>query len=88
MDTIQRIARLVVRDGDQTRTVPIDIFPFTIGRQADRNLSLPNVQVSREHATIQSDGDGFLIQDQGSRHGTLVNGERFQSPTLKHGNCL
>jgi serine phosphatase RsbU (regulator of sigma subunit) len=88
MDTIQRLARLVVRDGDQTRTVPIDLFPFTIGRQADRSLSLPNLQVSRDHATIHSDGDGFLIQDQGSRHGTLVNGERTDKARLKSGDRI
>lgn len=88
MDTIQRVARLVVRDGDQTRTVPIDLLPFTIGRQADRSLSLPNLQVSREHATIHSDGDGFVIQDQGSRHGTLVNGERTDRARLKAGDRI
>jgi len=88
MDTIQRVARLVVRDGDQTRTVPIDIFPFTIGRQANRSLSLSNPQVSRKHAVIQPDGDGFLIRDQRSTHGTLVNGERIDRARLKSGDRI
>ncbi len=88
MDMNQRIARLVVRDGDQTRTVPIDPLPFTIGRQADRNLSLPNSQVSREHAIIHADADGFVIQDLGSRHGTLVNGERTDLARLRSGDRI
>jgi serine phosphatase RsbU (regulator of sigma subunit) len=88
MDTPKRNARLVVRDGEQTRTVPIDPLPFTIGRQADRNLSLPNSQVSREHAIIHGDADGYVIQDLGSRHGTLINGIRRDTARLQSGDRI
>jgi serine phosphatase RsbU (regulator of sigma subunit) len=84
----QHTARLVVHEGDQTRTVPIDPLPFTIGRQPDQNLSLPIPQISREHAVIQSDADGFLIKDLGSRYGTLVNGERKDQARLKSGDKI
>lgn len=88
MDTTQRIARLIVQNGDQTRTVPIDPLPFTIGRQSDRHLSLLNSQVSRQHAIIHCDTDGFLIQDLGSRHGILVNGVRTGLAHLKSGDRI
>jgi serine phosphatase RsbU (regulator of sigma subunit) len=84
----QQPARLVVREGEQTRTVPIDPLPFTIGRLADRNLSLQDTQVSREHAVIRADADGFLIQDLGSRRGTLVNGERKDMARLRSGDRI
>ena len=58
METIKHIARLVVRETDQTQTVTIDTLPFTIGRQAD--LYLTNSQVSREHAIIHEDAEGFF----------------------------
>jgi sigma-B regulation protein RsbU (phosphoserine phosphatase) len=88
MDTPHHTARLVVNDGDQTHTVPIEPLPFTIGRQADRHLCLPNSQVSREHATIHADGDGYSIHDLGSRHGTLVNGVRTNMAHLKAGDRI
>ncbi len=88
MDMNQQIARLVVRDGDQTRSVSIEPLPFTIGRQPDRNLFLPTPQVSREHAIIHRDANGFLIQDVGSRHGTFVNGERKDRARLKSGDRI
>src|SRR5271163_688913 len=81
-------AQLVVHDGDQKRTVTIDPLPFTIGRQPDRNLCLSTPQVSREHAVIQRDADGFLIKDLGSRYGTLVNGERKEQARLKPGDRI
>ncbi len=82
------VARLVVLEGNQRRTVTIDTVPFTIGRQADRSLSLSSSQVSREHAVIHSDVEGYLIQDQGSRHGTLVNGIRTDVARLKAGDRI
>ena len=57
----KQTARLVVREADQTRTVPIDCLPFTIGRQADSHLYLTNSQVSRKHAIIHQDAEGFFI---------------------------
>src|SRR5271170_472815 len=88
MNMNQHTARLVVHEGDQTRTVPIDPLPFTIGRQPDRHLFLSNPQVSREHASIQRDAEGFLIKDLNSRYGTLVNGERKDQARLKAGDRI
>ena len=88
MDTIKHTARLVVPEAGQTRTVTIDSLPFTIGRQADRNLYLTNTQVSREHAVIYVDAEDFFIQDLGSRHGTFVNDVRKDSTRLRSGDQI
>jgi serine phosphatase RsbU (regulator of sigma subunit) len=81
-------ARLVVHDGEASRTVTIDSAPFTIGRQADRNLAISNAQVSRQHAVIHHDDDGYFVQDLGSRHGTLINGQRKESARLNPGDRM
>src|ERR1700722_12702629 len=88
METIKHPARLVVREAGQTHTVPIDTLPFTIGRQAHRNLYLPNLQVSREHAIIHKDAEGFFIQDLSSRQGTFVNDIRKDTARLRSGDRI
>ncbi|MGD0443820.1 MAG: SpoIIE family protein phosphatase [Edaphobacter sp.] len=81
-------ARLVVRETDRTRTVPVDSLPFTIGRQADSNLYLANAQISRRHAVIHQDAEGFFLEDLGSRHGTLVNDARANTVRLNSGDRI
>jgi pSer/pThr/pTyr-binding forkhead associated (FHA) protein len=66
---------LVVVEGSDRRTLVLDHFPFTIGRRTDRDLVMADPRVSREHAQFIREADGTYIIDQGSRHGTFVNGE-------------
>jgi len=66
----------------------IQPLPFTIGRSEDRHLSLPNAQVSRNHAVINVDADGMYIQDLQSRHGMLVNGVHTERAHLHTGDQI
>jgi phosphoserine phosphatase RsbU/P len=88
MESTTVTPRLVVHDGDNSHTVAISPVPFTIGRQADRNLVLSNAQISRQHATIHHDEEGYFIQDLGSRHGILVNGIRRETSRLQTGDRI
>src|SRR5258708_23766511 len=84
MDTASKSnARLVIDTDGARRIIPIQNTPFTLGRGADRDLSLPYPQVSREHACIDRDGDGYLLRDTGSRHGTFVNGTQISNTRLR-----
>ena len=84
MDTVPpRNARLVINVDGARKAIPVDRTPFTLGRGADRDLSLPYPQVSREHARIERDADGYLLRDMGSRHGTFVNGLQISSTRLR-----
>ena len=76
-------ARLVITIDGARQVIPIDSTPFTLGRGADRDLSLPYPQVSREHACIERDADGYLLRDTGSRHGTFVNGMQITNVRLR-----
>lgn len=51
-------------DLDQTRL---------LGRSPECDLVLPDPGVSRRHASIEARGDSLLLQDLGSRAGTLIN---------------
>src|SRR5271157_4044526 len=73
---------LVVVEGTDRRTLVLDHYPFTIGRRTDRDLVMADPRVSREHAHFLREPDGTFIVDQGSRHGTFVNGERVNRRKL------
>ena len=53
-----------------------------IGRESHCNLVLPSATVSRRHARIVHDAQGFFVQDLGSLNGTFVNSARV-SNTLR-----
>jgi sigma-B regulation protein RsbU (phosphoserine phosphatase) len=78
----QTSARLVLNIDGAHQVIPIDKTPFTLGRGADRDLSLPYPQVSREHACIERDAEGYLLRDTGSRHGTFLNGMQISNTRL------
>ncbi|MGI9101156.1 MAG: SpoIIE family protein phosphatase [Terriglobales bacterium] len=66
---------LVVYGAEQRRMVIPDTG-LTLGRKSDRDLVLPESSMSREHAVITREADGYYIADLGSRSGTFVNGKR------------
>jgi len=72
---------LTVRDalGNQ-REIEISRTPFTLGRQSDNDLVLLDSRISRSHARIVRDEQGYLLEDTGSRHRTFVNGEKLEGP--------
>ncbi|MDP9052110.1 MAG: SpoIIE family protein phosphatase, partial [Acidobacteriota bacterium] len=81
-------ARLVLSTNGSSRVIPLESLPFTIGRGTDRNLRLPNPQISREHASIDRDADGYLIHDANSRHGTFLNGVKITTAHLRSQDAI
>ncbi len=58
-----------------------------IGRASTADLSLPDRFLSRQHTRVYRDGDHFVVEDLGSRNGTLLNGSQILKPTpLKPGD--
>lgn len=51
----------------------------SIGRAADATVCLLNERVSRRHAVVLSRAGQWFLVDQGSSHGTFVNGVRLAS---------
>ena len=60
-----------------------------IGRTAGNDIPLDHHGISREHAIITNDENGYYITDLGSRNGTFVNGRAVSEKTkLVHGDLL
>ncbi len=69
--------------GGAPRTVAIEHLPFTLGRSSERDLCITSPEISRAHALIDCDADGYFVRDTGSRHGTFVNGTRVTTTRLR-----
>jgi len=81
------LAHLVVRENasGSERDVEVTGPVFTLGRQKDNDLVLLDNRISRRHAQIVQGPDGYRVEDLGSRHGTLVNGQAIDGPYLLKG---
>jgi phosphoserine phosphatase RsbU/P len=74
---------LVLVQGNEQRNIVLNRTPFSVGRKIDKDLVIADPRVSRDHALIVLEEDGFFIVDQGSKHGTFINGERVQRQKLE-----
>jgi pSer/pThr/pTyr-binding forkhead associated (FHA) protein len=85
----ERVWLEVVRGGTPGRAYPLDREVCEIGRwdpdcdaypEVDLSDDDADAKVSRRHARIIKQGDGFFLIDWGSRNGTYVNGgERLRT---------
>ncbi|HUM05665.1 MAG TPA: SpoIIE family protein phosphatase [Terriglobales bacterium] len=74
--------------GNEQQTLSLNHTPYTVGRKVDRDLVIPDPRVSREHASIIAENGEFFVVDQGSKHGTFVNGERVDRRKLARNDRL
>ncbi|MDH7487269.1 MAG: FHA domain-containing protein [Anaerolineae bacterium] len=55
---------------------------FTLGRAPDCDLIIADRRVSRRHAEIYRQEEGFILRDLDSTNGTWLNGQRLSAPAL------
>lgn len=58
----------------------------TLGRHPNNTLRLADREVSKEHASIEQVGGGFLLRDLNSSNGTFVNGRKVRELRLRDGD--
>jgi hypothetical protein len=61
-------------------------FVVTIGRVPESTIVLADPNVSRNHAEVRPQGDGYVVVDLGSTNGTRVNGVRVSEQALRDGD--
>ena len=80
---------LTVTSGDSTGdTYQIKMGVNSIGRGDDNDFVLKDGTVSRVHAIIRADNNGFIISDLGSTSGTTVGNIKLGSETLETGSTI
>lgn len=69
------------------RSWPLSAGTFTIGRLETCDLCLNGeAGVSKTHAKIIAEGENYVLIDQESRNGTLINGKPVQKALLRDGD--
>ena len=83
-------AHIVVQRGAQgEREFELTLMQSTIGRSPDNDIPIPDPEVSRRHAQIVYQSNGYAIVDLGSTNGTFVNDVRVTELTpLQHGDLI
>ena len=67
----------------------LDQADTILGRHPNCQIVLDAAAVSRHHARIVREDGQFLIEDLGSRNGTLINGEKIEGrQTLQNGDRI
>jgi phosphoserine phosphatase RsbU/P len=79
---------IVVTDAAGRRAITVESSPFSIGRSSDNQLQLTDAQVSRRHAELVRETQGWRIRDCGSRFGTFVNDARVEETALTLGDRI
>lgn len=82
-------ALLLVKHGPNAgSTFLLDADVTRAGRSPDSDVFLDDVTVSRRHAEIRRQADGWYVHDLGSLNGTYVNRERVEMTKLASGDEL
>lgn len=75
--------KLIVKSGPNKGMVfDLSEESVTIGRDYSNAVQLPYQSVSRRHARLSREGDGWVVSDLDSRNGTRVNGKTVKRQPL------
>jgi len=59
-----------------------------IGRLSESDVVLSNPFISRQHAKVLKQGNGFTLVDLNSLHGSYVNGVQISEQSLRNGDRI
>jgi uncharacterized RDD family membrane protein YckC len=84
------LAKLVINPTSATKKeIPILARVISIGRDPSNDLVLSDSMVSRRHAILEHRDNQYVLRDNNSSNGTLVNGDRVESEkTLRDGDLV
>jgi serine phosphatase RsbU (regulator of sigma subunit) len=84
------VIKLDIRPADGERfDAPVESDSVVIGRSTSADVSIADRFLSRRHARLYRQGDDWLVEDLGSRNGTLVNGAKISAPkTVRPGDVI
>lgn len=82
------LCRLRYHYEDRDQVLTIGDRPIVIGRAPDCDLHLHDESISRKHARIARDDEGWVLRDLGSKNGSRVNTFHVTEQILHNGDRL
>lgn len=67
---------------------PLGDAPLVLGRDEECHVRIADDSISRRHATVQPEGDDYVVIDLQSTNGTFVNDVRVSAQKLSDGDYL
>ena len=67
---------------------PLGAEPCSIGRSRENSLPIAEMRASRRHCRVEATGGRFVVVDEGSRNGTLLNGKLVDRAPLAKGDLI
>jgi pSer/pThr/pTyr-binding forkhead associated (FHA) protein len=75
-------------DGSTVKQWDLRDKPLTVGRGDKADARIEGEKMSRQHFVITPKSGGYVIQDQNSQNGTLVNGRRVSETRLNPNDTI
>jgi predicted component of type VI protein secretion system len=80
---------LVIDSPGQSQQIVLwDTLEITVGRAPDRDVVIPDSEVSRQHALFNMEGQSYVVADLHTSNGTFVNGTRVSRHQLRPGDVV
>lgn len=78
-----QMIQMVMRTGPTPgKTYPLSQGQITVGRDASCDIVINDAEISRHHAKLTQQADGYVLEDMGSTNGTFVDGQRLMGPHI------
>jgi pSer/pThr/pTyr-binding forkhead associated (FHA) protein len=75
--------RLILLSGVGAGTeYPLEKTELQLGRDLSNDIVINDPEVSRRHAHLTLEGDGYILEDLGSTNGTFIRGQRLAAPVV------
>ena len=84
--THQDACLVVIYGDDLGRRIPLGQRPVIIGRSSRVDVQIDQESVSRNHARVAFNGQGYVLEDMGSTNGSYVNDEIVDIVHLRDGD--
>ena len=82
------LGRLIPKGEEQKPGYLLSKEVIYLGRDVKNDILLNDDSVSRRHAQIVRQPEGFVLRDLGSKNGTFINNLRIEEQLLKHDDIL
>ncbi len=84
------MAKLIINPtSGAKKEIPVGDKALSIGRDPSNDLVLSDSMVSRRHAVLERRGDQYVVRDNNSSNGTMVNGDKVSGDQeLRDGDLI